>query len=72
MLGVPCIFFFICFFLFLMFHFLNNQIPLEADISFTTLRTIRDWNALPDSLISSSEDVEDCVAKFPSLVRARD
>ena len=30
------------------------------------------WNALPDSLISSAEDAEDCVAKFTSLVRARD
>ena len=27
---------------------------------------------LPDSLISSAEDAEDCVAKFTSLVRARD
>ena len=35
-------------------------------------RTIRDWNALPDSLISSAEDAEDCVATFSSLVRARD
>ena len=34
-------------------------------------QTIRDWNALPDSLISSAEDAEDCVAKFASLVRAR-
>ena len=34
-------------------------------------QTIRDWNALPDSLISSAEDAEDCVAKFTSLVRAR-
>ena len=25
-------------------------------------QTIRDWNALPDSLISSAEDAEDCVA----------
>ena len=33
---------------------------------------IRDWNALPDPLISSAEDAEDCVAKFTSLVRARD
>ena len=33
---------------------------------------IRDWNVLPDSLISSAEDAEDCVAKFTSLVRARD
>ena len=35
-------------------------------------RTIRDWNALPGSLISSTEDAEDYVAKFTSLVRARD
>ena len=35
-------------------------------------QTIRDWNALPDSLISFAEDAEDCVAKFTSLVRARD
>ena len=35
-------------------------------------QTIRDWNVLPDSLISSAEDAEDCVAKFTSLVRARD
>ena len=34
-------------------------------------QTIRDWNAL-DSLISSTEDAEDCVAKFTTLVRARD
>ena len=26
-------------------------------------QTIRDWNALPDSLISSAEYAEDCVAK---------
>ena len=25
-------------------------------------QAIRDWNALPDSLISSAEDAEDCVA----------
>ena len=35
-------------------------------------QTIRNWNALPDSLTSSAEDVEDCVATFTSLVRARD
>ena len=34
--------------------------------------TIRDWNALPDSLISSAEDAKDCVAKFTSLMKARD
>ena len=35
-------------------------------------QTIRDWNALPDSLISSAEGAEDGVTKFTSLVRARD
>ena len=35
-------------------------------------QTIRNWNALPDSLISSDEDAEDCVAKFTSLVRGKD
>ena len=35
-------------------------------------QTIRDWNALPDSLISSAEDAEDCVAKFTSLVLVSD
>ena len=35
-------------------------------------QTIRDWKSLPDSLISSAEDAEDCVAKFTSLVKARD
>ena len=35
-------------------------------------QTIRDWNVLPDSLISSAEVAEDCVAKFTSLVRTRD
>ena len=35
-------------------------------------QTNRDWNGLTDSLISSAEDVEDCVAKFTSLVRAKD
>ena len=34
--------------------------------------TIRDWNALSDSLISSAEDAEDCVVNFSSLVRAKD
>ena len=35
-------------------------------------QTIRDWNELPDSLISSAELSDDCVSKFTSLVRARD
>ena len=35
-------------------------------------QTIKDWNALPDSLIPSAEGTEDCISKFTSLVRARD
>ena len=35
-------------------------------------QTIRDWNVLPDSPISSAEVAEDCVAKFTFLVRAKD
>ena len=35
-------------------------------------QTYRDWNAVPDSLTSSAEDAEDYVAKFTSLVTARD
>ena len=35
-------------------------------------QTIRDWNDLPESLISSSELSDDCVSKFTSLMRARD
>ena len=33
-------------------------------------QTIRDWNALPDSLISSAEDAEDCVANIKSEMRS--
>ena len=35
-------------------------------------QTIRDWNSLSDSLLSAAEGAEDSVAKFTSLVRARD
>ena len=35
-------------------------------------QTITDWNALPDSIITSAEGAEDGVARFTSLVRARD
>ena len=35
-------------------------------------QTIRDWNALSDSLIPSAEGAEDAGAKFTSLVRAGD
>ena len=54
---------------------MTYQVPIaNTDIykcSFSP-QTIRDWNALPDSLISSAEGAEDGVAKFTSLVRARD
>ena len=51
------------------------QIPSaskEAHKSSFFPQTIRDWNDLPDSLISSAEMSDDCVSKFASLVRARD
>ena len=32
----------------------------------------RDWNSLTDTLLSAAEGTEDSVAKFTSLVRARD
>ena len=51
-------------------HSMAFQTPIANKGSFFP-RTIRDWNALPDSLISSAENAEDCVAKF-TLVRARD
>ena len=35
-------------------------------------QTIRDWNVLLESLISSSELSDDSVSKFSSLMRARD
>ena len=35
-------------------------------------QTIRDWNDLPEFLISSAELSDDSVSKFTSLVRARD
>ena len=40
--------------------------------SLAEIETIRDWNELPESLISSSELSDDSVSKFTSLVRARD
>ena len=56
-------------------HSMAFQTPIaNTDVYIQSFfpQTIRDWNALPDSLISSAEDAEDCVAKFTSLVRARD
>ena len=47
------------------------QVPIAINTDFYKCsfspQTIRDWNALPDSLISSAEGAED-----GSLVRARD
>ena len=55
-----------------LWHF-RLPLPIQMFIKVASSpQTIRDWNALPDSLISSAEDAEDCVAKFTSLVRARD
>ena len=56
-------------------HSMAFQIPsasIEAYKCSFFPQTIRDWNNLPDSLISSAEMSDDCVSKFASLVRARD
>ena len=56
-------------------HSLDFQIPSaskEAYKSSFFLQTIKDWNYLLDSLISSAEMSDDCVSKFASLVRPRD
>ena len=57
----------------------QHSMPFQTPIANTDVykvsffpQTIKDWNVLPDSLISYTEDAEDCVAKFTSLVRARD
>ena len=45
-------------------HSMAFQTPIaNTDVYKGTLfpQTIRDWNTLPDSLISSAEDAEDCV-----------
>ena len=56
-------------------HSLAFQIsPANKDVYKNSFfpQTIRDWNDLPESLISSSELSDDCVSKFTSLVRAWD
>ena len=56
-------------------HPLAFQIPSASKEAYKSSyfpQTIRDWNDLPDSLISSAEISDDCVSKFASLVRARD
>ena len=47
--------------------------PVKMSISIASSpQTIRDWNDLPETLISSSELSDDSVSKFTSLVGARD
>ena len=56
-------------------HSLAFQIPSASTNAYLHSffpQTIRDWNELPDSLLSSAELSDDCVSKFTSLVRARD
>ena len=56
-------------------HSLAFQIPSDSKEAYKSNffpQTIRDWNDLPDSLISSAEMSDDCVSKFASLVRSRD
>ena len=56
-------------------HSLVFQIPTASKDAYKKSffpQTIRDWNVLPDSLISSAELSDDFISKFTSLVRARD
>ena len=56
-------------------HSLAFQIPMAGtDIYKSSFfpQTIKDWNSLTDTLISTSERAVDSVTKFTSLVRARD
>ena len=56
-------------------HSLAFQIPSASKEAYKSSffpQTIRDWNDLPDSLVSSAEMSDDCVSKFASLVRSRD
>ena len=52
-------------------HFRYLQ-QVQMPIYIVSPQTVRDWNELPDSLISSAEMSDDCVSKFNYLVRARD
>ena len=52
------------------FQTLATRTDIYKDTFFP--QTIRDWNTLPDSIITSAERAEDGVARFTSLVRARD
>ena len=53
-------------------HALALQTPFaNTDIYIFIPQTIRDWKSLTDSLLSAAEGAEVSVAKFTSLVRAR-
>ena len=56
----------------LVFRIPSASIDAYKKSFFPQSTCIRDWNVLPDSLISSAELSDDCVSKFTSLVRARD
>ena len=56
----------------------HHSIPFQAPYARTEgykqsffYETIRDWNALPASAISSAECFEDCISRFTSLMRSR-
>ena len=54
-------------------HSMAFQIPSATKEAYKCSffpQTIRDWNDLPDSLITCAEMSDDCVSKFASLVRA--
>ena len=56
-------------------HSMAFQIPYASVVAYKCSffhQTIRDWNVLPDSLISSADMSDDWVSKLSSLVRARD
>ena len=53
-------------------HSMAYQTPLLILIFLSVVFPIRDWNVLPDSLVTSAKGAEDGVAKFTSLVRAWD
>ena len=59
----------------------RNQHPMAFQVTYARTDiykysffpdTIRDWNALSASIISSAESSEDPAARFTSLVRSRD
>ena len=55
-------------------HSMAFQVPSASKDTYKNSffpRTIRDWNDLPDSLISTAELSDECMSKFTSLVRAR-